>query len=82
VEPLTRQTASKTDVKILSWPLLLLQLAVVMLESRRIELPGRMYQHDARGFCEDYWSSAITINRIFAELHGYHFVLWRDVQVS
>jgi hypothetical protein len=28
--------------------------------------------------CDDYWSASVAINRIFAELHGYHFYLWHD----
>ena len=28
--------------------------------------------------CDDYWSASVAINRLFAELHGYHFYLWHD----
>jgi hypothetical protein len=29
--------------------------------------------------CDDYWSAAAAINRLYAEMHGYHFYLWGDV---
>jgi hypothetical protein len=28
--------------------------------------------------CDDYWSAAAAINRMYAEMHGYHFYLWGD----
>eukprot|EP00976_Prorocentrum_cordatum_P062223 1176637-Prorocentrum_minimum.AAC.2 len=28
--------------------------------------------------CDDYWSASVAINRLFAEMHGYHFYQWHD----
>jgi len=54
-----------------------IDLAIVMLDNRRIAGADSVASQK-NAPCDDYWSASVAINRLFAELHGYHFYLWHD----
>mmetsp|Transcript_43695 Transcript_43695/g.83394 ORF Transcript_43695/g.83394 Transcript_43695/m.83394 type:complete len:459 (-) Transcript_43695:169-1545(-) len=55
-----------------------IDLAIVMMDNRHIASADSVAKL-RKVPCGDYWSPSVAINRIWAEMHGYHFYLWSDV---